>query len=133
MINEQVTALYQNRQESCVLPAHDSKRRKREEEAGYIGPQTMSPDAFQLQMWDLLTHGGFVSHTHHDAAGGGTWMAIRTGAKFWTLLDISQDGTKSRQALADRFYHSTGLFIGQSDKDIPHQAVTVCLQRGDIL
>ncbi|EPQ51304.1 hypothetical protein GLOTRDRAFT_133175 [Gloeophyllum trabeum ATCC 11539] len=132
-INEQATTVYQNRRDWHIRLNKNAEGKEIAEPETFSGPQSMHPDGWQLQMWDLFTHGGFFTRIHHDAAGAGTWMAIRVGGKMWNLVDVSQQGIRSRDRLVDRFYHATDLFTGTPSQPVPHKAITVCLQCGDIL
>ncbi|EPQ49805.1 hypothetical protein GLOTRDRAFT_134590 [Gloeophyllum trabeum ATCC 11539] len=136
LMNEQNHAMFQNRLYNLALPCKaGTKRRKLEDAAELAGPQLMHPDTYQLVMWDLITHGGFVSHTHHDAGGAATWMAIRDGAKFWTLIKMKTDGLVSREQVQQRFKRATKSLPKLLEKyhDEVEQIGTVCLVPGDIL
>ncbi|EPQ53252.1 hypothetical protein GLOTRDRAFT_131526 [Gloeophyllum trabeum ATCC 11539] len=120
-LNEQYLAMYQNRMTDFAFPPPDSEEARELLE--------------QLVMWDLLTHAGFVLHTHHDAGGAATWMAIRDGVKFWTLLKIRTEGLKSREEVRDRFDTAAKMSLHQlvHDCNMVERIGTICLVPGDVL
>ncbi|EPQ59937.1 hypothetical protein GLOTRDRAFT_123694 [Gloeophyllum trabeum ATCC 11539] len=136
-LNEQYLAMYQNRMTDFAFPPPDTEEARKllEQAARIAGPQLLHPDTFQLVMWDLLTHAGFVSHTHHDAGGAATWMAIRDGVKFWTLLKVRTEGLKTRKAVQDRFDTAAKTSLHQlvNDCNMVEWIGTVCLVPGDVL
>ena len=37
--------------------------------------------------WNLLTHGGFLTHAHHNADSQMTWTTCHSGAKLWVCIN----------------------------------------------
>ena len=48
-------------------------------ESGLVGPQLMHFDNWRGSGWDVITHGGFLTYPHHDAAGLLTFSYMRAG------------------------------------------------------
>jgi len=44
---------------------------------------SISWDNWRYSIWDLFTHGGFLTYVHHDGAGLCTYVFIRSGCKIW--------------------------------------------------
>ncbi|KZT19777.1 hypothetical protein NEOLEDRAFT_1151755 [Neolentinus lepideus HHB14362 ss-1] len=133
-LNQQEEALYLNRQDEHALCLPDRNPRQRKDDAdGFSGAQLMDPDMSRLGQWDLLTHGGFMTQTHHDAAGACTWMSIQDGCKFWTLVYIKSNALSSREHAKERFIDATGALKDQMDNNSDIKLVTICLEPGDIL
>ena len=38
------------------------------------GPKTILYDLVRSMRWELLTHAGFLTYSHHDADGQATWI-----------------------------------------------------------
>lgn len=50
-------------------------------------PETIAMDQLKLGQWILITHGGFITHIHHDAAGLATWICVQGGGlKIWAIV-----------------------------------------------
>jgi hypothetical protein len=64
----------------------------------FIGPQVMLYDNWRTAGWDLLTHGGFATYPHHDAAGFCTFLYVRNGAKLWVFLSLKCENTTGIRA-----------------------------------
>ncbi|KII91448.1 hypothetical protein PLICRDRAFT_173297 [Plicaturopsis crispa FD-325 SS-3] len=61
-----------------------SSHRKRWDSAA---PQCITLDQTKLGQWILLTHAGFLTHIHHDAAGLATWVSVQGGSlKIWAIV-----------------------------------------------
>ncbi|KII90905.1 hypothetical protein PLICRDRAFT_28797 [Plicaturopsis crispa FD-325 SS-3] len=61
-----------------------SMRRKKWRSAG---PVAITLDQTKLGQWLLLSHAGFLTFVHHDAAGLGTWVAPQGGSvKVWAIV-----------------------------------------------
>jgi hypothetical protein len=43
-------------------------------------------DAFRLRFWKIVTHAGFHTRRHSDAAGLGTFVYLHEGAKAWCVI-----------------------------------------------
>ena len=43
-------------------------------------------DAFRLRFWKIITHTGFHTRRHSDAAGQGTFVYCHEGAKAWCVV-----------------------------------------------
>ena len=73
------------------------------------GPHYVPFEAWRMLNWNLLTHRGYVTYPHHDAAGLCTFVGVRDGAKIWTLY-APADGPMRRQAWLkhQRTIQSTG-------------------------
>jgi hypothetical protein len=44
-----------------------------------LGPLTILFDMWRAQGWDIVSHGGFVTFTHHDVSGFCTYVFPRSG------------------------------------------------------
>lgn len=47
----------------------DFYSRPKNRQQGLVGPQSIRYDTWRCQAWDLVTHAGFMTHTHHDSNG----------------------------------------------------------------
>ncbi|KAI5984120.1 hypothetical protein F5J12DRAFT_899406 [Pisolithus orientalis] len=97
----------------------------------YYGVQVVLGDVKRLRGWDLLTHGGFVTYPHHDAAGLCTYITVQSGSKIWGYFDTpgSQDARRENlfKAWDDIFADNVNL------KFHKYPLRTIHLQRGDTL
>ncbi|KAI6155869.1 hypothetical protein BKA82DRAFT_4349113 [Pisolithus tinctorius] len=97
----------------------------------YYGVQAVLGDVERLRGWDLLTHGGFVTYPHHDAAGLCTYITVQSGSKIWGYFDTpgSQDASRENlfKAWDDIFADNVNL------KFRKYPLGTVHLQHGDTL
>jgi Zn-dependent protease with chaperone function len=50
-----------------------------------FGPSVFSWDAWKSCILDIITHAGFFTYVHHDAAGFATYAFIRKGCKIWGI------------------------------------------------
>lgn len=64
----------------------DPHRKHLFQEFPEYGPSSATWDILKSMIWDLFTHAGFVTYSHHDANGFGTFMYIRHGCKIWANL-----------------------------------------------
>jgi hypothetical protein len=92
------------------------------------GPRVVLDDQVRSGGWVLVTHGGFISHCHHDAEGLGTFMIINCGAKLWAIHEPQPDTPASSKR--EMFKHFDKLFDEGEDG---HVTETILLERGDIL
>ena len=57
----------------------------------YNGPNAILYNTVRSKTWDLLTHGGFVTYTHHDMDG-----QMHSGAKLWFVICLKSSGCKKK-------------------------------------
>jgi hypothetical protein len=56
-----------------------------------LGPLTILFDMWRAQGWDIVSHGGFVTFTHHDVSGFCTYVFPRSGQKMWGILCVKPE------------------------------------------
>jgi hypothetical protein len=102
-------------------------------ESGLVGPQLMHYDNWRSSGWDVITHRGFLTYPHHDAAGLLTFSYIRTGAKLWGYLVLDGVDDDDQEAVIDAWseYYATPMATENYDKGI--KLGTVLLERGAVL
>jgi hypothetical protein len=97
-----------------------------------LGPFTWTWDGVKSLNWDLMTHPGFLSWGHQDAAGYLTYGFCRTGCKIWCILRPRMEGIKSREE-----YFEVLSTMLQQHPVLDYQSVsdpyTVFLMEGDVL
>ena len=97
-----------------------------------LGPQVFLHDMWRAQGWDIATHGGFLTYTHYDASGLGTFVYPRSGAKLWGLVRVKPKSLpKTRDELFDSYAHIV-------DDNWDHMRSitdmkTILLEEGDVL
>ncbi|KAF8435844.1 hypothetical protein L210DRAFT_3648501 [Boletus edulis BED1] len=97
----------------------------------YFGVQTMLGDAERVRGWDLMTHGGFLTHAHHDACGLCTFTSVRSGSKIWVYLGTPGDSGVGRESL---FKAWDALFLDALKMTLPDVPLgALVLRKGDTL
>jgi hypothetical protein len=87
---------------------------------------------WRAQGWDIITHGGFLTYTHHDASGLATYLYPRSGAKLWGLVRIKNDALpKTREALFE--YYERILDDDWNRAHTIAEMRTILLEEGDVL
>lgn len=96
----------------CYIPRTGANADK-----SFLGVQAPHGDAERLRGWDLITHGGFLTYPHHDAAGLCTYVTCRSGTKIWGYIDPPSNWGMKRNdlfrmwdALFDKFATSPARF-----------------------
>lgn len=110
----------------CYVPKTGSNRLKE-----FYGVQAMMGDTERLRGWDLLTHGGFLTYPHHDAAGLCTYVTVQCGTKLWGYFDTPGSSTASRDNLFNAWDDIFGIYDPLEFMKYP--LGMVMLQRGDTL
>jgi hypothetical protein len=64
---------------------------------GLQGIQYARADLWKQQHWHLLTHAGFPTSIHHDAAGVLSWVKVGTGMKIWEILQPLHSFEKEKE------------------------------------
>ncbi|KDQ49854.1 hypothetical protein JAAARDRAFT_51536 [Jaapia argillacea MUCL 33604] len=96
------------------------------------GNQTINPDLNPLPSWELYSHGGFVSHSQHDAGGAATWVTIDQGCKIWVPMQLKFSDRRFRQQIIQSHLDASGALFREPDtQSIAFQAVW--LTPGDVL
>jgi hypothetical protein len=95
------------------------------------GPTLCHYDMWRKQNWEILTHGGFVTFPHHDAAGLCTYVYVESGAKLWAIFRPYITGEPPREW--DLRQSMDAMWSPQGYKKPFNQAGTILLEPGDIL
>jgi hypothetical protein len=66
-------------------PEEAPLERPRVVSSGAVDP--VHPDAVNLQLWCIPTHACFLTGQHQDSDGLNTFVYIRTGVKFWVVIN----------------------------------------------
>ncbi|KAG9311146.1 hypothetical protein JVU11DRAFT_8209 [Chiua virens] len=99
----------------------------------YFGVQTISGDSERVRGWDIMTHGGFLTHAHVDTCGLCTYITVRSGSKIWIYADADKDDkVTTRKGLFARWDRLLVFREGQCAPD-GFTLGGVLLQRGDTL
>jgi hypothetical protein len=100
----------------------------------YLGPQVILMDNWLTNMWNLLTHLGFLTFLHHDTDGFATWLFQRgdDGAKIWAYLKIKNDKLPTDRASLFKLFDQQ---LNRPKPDFSEDAVlgTILLEEGDVL
>ena len=96
------------------------------------GPRVLLEDQVRTSGWVLASHGGFITHCHHDAEGFGTYVIFNCGAKIWAL---SEPQLESPVPTREELYRKFDTLILQDEEPSfeRHVAGTILLEHGDVL
>lgn len=102
-------------------------------ESGLVGPQLMHFDNWRGSGWDVITHGGFLTYPHHDAAGLLTFSYMRAGAKLWGYIALDSVDENDQGAVIKGWsdYYSRPMATETFDKGVV--VGTILLERGGVL
>ncbi|KAI9452333.1 hypothetical protein HD554DRAFT_2043720 [Boletus coccyginus] len=110
----------------CHLPRKGGNANK-----NLHGVQVITGDSEKIRGWDLLTHGMFLTYSHHDACGLATYMTVRSGVKIWAIADTTKSTSSSRESL---FAEWDKMFMRTMDMKVPNVSLgTVVIRVGDTL
>ena len=111
---------------NCYLPWMEWNATK-----AFFRTQTMLGDSEKLCGWDLLTHGGFLTYPHHNAAGLCTYVTMQSGSKIWGYLDTPNSHNVDEETL---FRDLNNIFHNNINLDfMKYKVATILLQHGDTL
>jgi len=96
------------------------------------GPKTVLYDLLRSLRWELLTHGGFLTCSHHDAEGQVTWNTTWSGAKLWII--IQPKNTDDDPQMIEEFYTLLDKLLPDLDA-IPNrfEVFTVLIEPGQVM
>lgn len=102
-------------------------------ESGLVGPQLMHYDNWRSSGWDVITHAGFLTYSHHDAGGLSTFSYIRTGAKLWGYIVLDGVDDADQEAVIEGWskYYGTAMASETYNKGV--KLGTILLERGAVL
>jgi len=97
----------------------------------FVDVQVITGNSEKIRGWDLLTHGLFLTHTHHDAHGFTTYMTVRSETKIWMYVDTMKSALSSRKLL---FTEWDGMFMRTINMNVPNVPLgTMVLWVGDTM
>ena len=88
-------------------------------------------DWWRSQTWDIATHAGFVTYTHHNASGLDTFIFTRSGTKIWTIIRIQPECEPKTIAQLFKIYDR--LLAEPATIPAEMEAATVVLEEGQVL
>jgi hypothetical protein len=90
-------------------------------------------DAFRLRFWKIITHAGFHTRRHMDAAGLGTFIYCHEGAKAWLVIFPSVTAQHDTRAKVFEYLDSLAHHVVSRDVFQVCEASVYLLEPGVVL
>ncbi|KAG9310697.1 hypothetical protein JVU11DRAFT_9291 [Chiua virens] len=129
LMDDQYALRAVHREGYSAAPSADSPRAVVTDTA----PRVMYVDGLNSTGWDLITHAGFLTYPHHDAAGYLTFSFMRGGGKFWGYIILKDVDHQDQRAVIDAWdrYYTQPLAAETVDRGV--EVGTVVLEEDAVL